>query len=110
MTQPSCTPGPWKAVLGIDEEPHRWAVVVDGPREWHIATIMNGAPGDTLATEASNARLFAAAPKLLAACKATAAALAIYRAKLQELGCEGWIDAAVDAEVATAIAAAEARP
>lgn len=54
-----------------------------------------------------NLTLAAAAPKMLAACKSTAAALAIYRAKLLELGCEGWIDLAVDAAVSAAIAAAE---
>jgi len=36
---------------------------------WHLATVANGAPGDTLETEAANARLFAASKELLAACK-----------------------------------------
>ncbi|MGC1273212.1 MAG: hypothetical protein WBC44_05855 [Planctomycetaceae bacterium] len=63
------TPGPLIAVKGIDDEPERWTVVVDGPKQWLVATIENGAPGDTLETEGANARLFAAAPDLLAACK-----------------------------------------
>lgn len=59
------TPGPWEASRGIDKEPDRWVVTVVGPKPWGVATIENGAPGDTLKTEEANARLFAAAPELL---------------------------------------------
>ncbi|MGC1272969.1 MAG: hypothetical protein WBC44_04630 [Planctomycetaceae bacterium] len=62
--------GPFLASKGTEDEPDRWQVVVDGPRLWIVATIENGAPGDTLKTEGANARLFAAAPDLLEACKA----------------------------------------
>lgn len=63
------TPGPFVASKGVEDEPERWQVCVDGPSMWIVATIENGAPGDTLETEGANARLFAAAPDLLAACK-----------------------------------------
>ncbi len=36
---------------------------------YYVATIDNGAPGDTLETEEANARLIAAAPEMLQACK-----------------------------------------
>ncbi len=65
---PTPTPGPWIALRGVDGEPHRWGVfqaVADRPN-YHIASVENGAPGDTLKTEEANARLFAAAPDLLA--------------------------------------------
>ena len=61
------TKGPWKAIDGTYYEEERWGVYVDGPMQYHIATIENGAPGDTLDTEAANARLIAAAPELLEA-------------------------------------------
>lgn len=64
------TSGPWKASKGVEDEPDRWAVVVDGPIEFFVAEIQNGAPGDTLRTEAENAFLMAAAPELRAALKA----------------------------------------
>lgn len=67
----SHTPGPWAALKGTEDESERWGVYQDtGPAKWHLATIENGAPGDTLKTEESNARLIAAAPDLLAACVA----------------------------------------
>ena len=61
------THGPWIALTGLDDDPQRWGVYVDGAMHYHIATIENGAPGDTLDTESSNARLIAAAPELLEA-------------------------------------------
>lgn len=65
------TPGPWKAGVGVDGEADRWGVwAAYGNRQWHIATVENGAPGDTLETEAATAHLIAAAPDLLAACEA----------------------------------------
>jgi hypothetical protein len=65
------TPGSWAFSKGIDDEPDRYCVVqkIPGSPEYLIALIHNGAPGDTLKTEESNARLIAAAPALLAACK-----------------------------------------
>ena len=69
------TPGPWMAVAA-DDEPDRWSVVTDTDREWYVAEIQNGAPGDTMDTERTNAELFAAAgsidwPALLAAVEGT---------------------------------------
>lgn len=61
------TPGPWKALKGAEFEPERWVVVFDGEPEWLIATIENGAPGDTLDTEEATAHVIAAAPELLTA-------------------------------------------
>lgn len=70
------TPGEWTAVKadlysdGEESDPDRWAVCADiGGQQFFIATIENGAPGDTMETEGANARLFAAAKDLLAACK-----------------------------------------
>lgn len=59
------TPPPWKAVKGNDGEPERWMVVADGEKQWHIAVIENGQPGDCCETEGATARLMAAAPELL---------------------------------------------
>ncbi len=61
------TPGPWKAHKGIDGDPTRCYVTqaIQGEREWQIAVIENGAPGDCLETEFANALLIAAAPDLL---------------------------------------------
>lgn len=63
------TPGPWKAEnadLHGDEDDTRWSVLTAGQdRDYFVATIENGAPGDTLDTEAANARLIAKAPELL---------------------------------------------
>jgi hypothetical protein len=70
------TPGSWIAIqadLHCEDEkpdPKRWAVLVDGERRWFVATIENGAPGDTLDTEEANALLIASAPDLLAALRA----------------------------------------
>lgn len=72
------TPGPWKMIKGADDDETRCAVVQDnGDKEWLIATVENGAPGDCLATESANAHLIAAAPDLLAALKELAAYLQI---------------------------------
>lgn len=71
------TPGTFVAVKGMEDEPDRCGVVVDGPRQWIVAVIHNGAPGDTMETEGWNAHLFAAAPDLLDACRL---ALSVMRA------------------------------
>lgn len=63
----SHTPAPWIAKRGTEDEAERWCVYTDGPLNYHIATIENGAPGDTLETEGGNAHLIAAAPVLLLA-------------------------------------------
>lgn len=79
------TPGQWEAIKPKKEGKH-WTVgargVLGGKGAiagalvlWNIAMIDNGAPGDTLDTEEANARLIAAAPDLLAACKAAHALL-----------------------------------
>ncbi len=67
------TPGKWKAEKADinaefdDVDETRWSVLAydeDG-NGFFVATIENGAPGDTLETEASNARLMAAAKEML---------------------------------------------
>ena len=58
---------PWRPFKGAEDEPDRWLVVSDFG--YHIATIENGAPGDSLDTEEANAHLFAASPEMLEACK-----------------------------------------
>ncbi len=64
------TPGPWKPVCGLDDDNTRWSVVAAASNhEWHIATIENGQPGDSLETEAATASLIAAAPDLYEAAK-----------------------------------------
>lgn len=65
------TPGPWRWDKGVDDDPTRCFVTqgIQGQPEYVIAEIQNGAPGDCLETEEANARLIAAAPDLLAACK-----------------------------------------
>lgn len=70
MEEVKHTPGPFRTHQGDEDGPDRWCVVVDGPKPWLVATIENGAPGDTLETEGANARLFAAAPDLFALAKA----------------------------------------
>ena len=61
------TPGPWKAVRAdlFGDDPDRWSVCTCA-NDYFVASIENGAPGDTLDTESANARLIAAAPELLA--------------------------------------------
>lgn len=63
------TPGTWHPSWEQPDEPNRCGVYaeIDG-KEWHVATIENGAPGDTLETEKANAKLMSAAKDLLAAC------------------------------------------
>jgi hypothetical protein len=69
-TETQHTPGAWIAVKADinGDDPNRWAVCVDGDPQYFLATIENGAPGDTLDTEEANARLIAAAPDLLKGC------------------------------------------
>ena len=61
------TAGPLKAVRGADDDENRWIVVVDGPLQYHVATIENGQPGDCLETEGATAKLFAASRNALPA-------------------------------------------
>lgn len=75
--KPRPTPGPWKAVKGLDlhgdeddQDANRCSVVVDGPHQYFIATIENGAPGDTCESEFCNALLVAAAPDYAAGVEA----------------------------------------
>lgn len=59
------SPGPWEASKGTEDEPERWQVIrVESP-QFIIATIENGAPGDTLETEAATARLIALSPEMI---------------------------------------------
>jgi hypothetical protein len=75
------TPGPWSVERGdvLDSDSERWSVLTTGPRRYFIATVENGAPGDTLETELANARLIAAAPDLLEAAAEAKAAIAKQR-------------------------------
>lgn len=76
MPAPKHTYGEWVTLPPLKAGKH-WKVGVRGTLAghplagkevtWLIASIDNGAPGDTLDTEAANARLIAAAPTLLAA-------------------------------------------
>lgn len=69
MSETKPTAGPWRAMQGVEDDETRWGVVTsDG--EFLVAVIDNGAPGDTLATEAANARVMAASRELLDAAKA----------------------------------------
>lgn len=76
MSEAKHTPGEWVAVANRRQ---RWFVFASEKTDdrcegacvmWPIAKILNGRPGDTLETEAANARLFAASKDLLAACLA----------------------------------------
>lgn len=80
MAKVDCTPGKWKAALadinaidGDDHEQNRWSVLTDnGEIDYFIATIENGAPGDTLQTEEANARAIAAVPEMIGLIKKVA--------------------------------------
>lgn len=65
------TPGIWKVCKGLSEaDDLRCGVtVLRGKREYLVATIENGAPGDFCETEHANACLIAAAPQLFEALK-----------------------------------------
>ena len=68
MSDAKHTPGDWMAdVTGRSKRWRVYARVLDGP-SYVVAAVHNGAPGDTLDTEAANARLIAASPCLLAIC------------------------------------------
>jgi hypothetical protein len=65
------TPGRWKSIKGFgplddpDTDPERWCIVAaDSDRQYLIATVENGQPGDCVATEGRTARLIASAPDL----------------------------------------------
>jgi len=78
VSQGKHTPWPLVARKGVDpDDEYRCGVcaVRDG-LEYHVATIENGAPGDSCDTEFSNAVLFAAAPDMLAALHGLAGILA----------------------------------
>lgn len=86
------TPPPWLARKGSFQEPERWIVVSGGKVAYVIATIENGAPGDTLETEGHTAHLVAAAPDLYAALKIACSEMRNARHALQSgsgINCEG---------------------
>ena len=73
------TPGDWEAVAPKKVGKH-WSIYARGKLGghgstaglsclWHLASIGNGAPGDSLETEAANARLMAASKQMLQALK-----------------------------------------
>ena len=59
------SPGPWVASQVTDDDENGWAVLREEAPQFFIATIENGAPGDTLETERATAILIAAAPDML---------------------------------------------
>lgn len=80
MSEPKFTPGEW-VVLPPKKTGKRYRIaaratfggggaISSATALWTLATIGNGAPGDTLETEGSNAQLMAAAKDLYAACEA----------------------------------------
>jgi hypothetical protein len=68
IMQTNHTPGPYKAVKGTEDEPDRWIIVADnGTQPYHIATVENGQPGDSLDTEEATAIMLAASHEALEA-------------------------------------------
>lgn len=67
MSKHKHTPGPFKVLIGAEDDEDRCSIVSAGPVPYHIATIENGQPGDCVETELATAHLFAAAPDLLEA-------------------------------------------
>lgn len=63
------TPGPWKAIKGGLAEGDDMRCGVRGDKEYLVATIENGAPGDFCETEEANAKLIASAPEMQAEIK-----------------------------------------
>jgi len=60
------TPGPYKAIKGSEDEEDRWIIVADnGTKPYHIATVENGQPGDSLETEEATAHMLAASHETL---------------------------------------------
>lgn len=101
------TPGPWSAQ---QLTPDRWTIVADqGVRRYHIATVENGQPGDTLETEGATARLMAAAPELLACLKEARIALGRACNKSTSTGDLGRMIPIIE-ESEAAIAKAEGKP
>lgn len=80
------TPGPWQTVQEPEQratnEMYRYVVVADDPDDplspWNIAAAFGwvGHQDDPWEQSAANARLIAAAPDLLAACRAVVSAYA----------------------------------
>lgn len=63
------TPGPWR--VGADREQWKWRNVLGGeqPADFSVAAVPKNLPLRSLEEGEANARLIAAAPDLLAACK-----------------------------------------
>ena len=68
------TPGPWKAERfdihatdDDDRDPNRWSVLTNygNGKDYVVATVENGAPGDTMHTEEANAKAIAAIPEMI---------------------------------------------
>jgi hypothetical protein len=93
------TPGEWEAIAPKNVGKH-WKVITNGlfggnqgaisgaKVMWNLASIDNGAPGDTLETEGENARLFAASKKLLEALRMALSQMDDARTNLIELAGE----------------------
>ncbi len=71
----SHTPGPWKVV-----EPFRNEVYIDGANGHAVAYVIHN--NDKRKEQADDARLIAAAPKLLEACKKAASLIASHEIRL----------------------------
>lgn len=56
-------PGPYESTLTKEDGDERW-IITTANGGFHIATVENGQPGDTLDTEANTAKLLASAPDL----------------------------------------------
>lgn len=82
MAESTHTPGEWYAEPGDlhadgDPDPLRWSVLAKvAGVPFVLATVENGAPGDTCDTERRNALLFAASKDLLAVLAPIEAAMA----------------------------------
>lgn len=75
------TPGEFFASLGsYDEDPNRWSVMMNaGDKQYFIATIENGAPGDTLETEKANAYLLTASKGMQGALESVCGLILMWR-------------------------------
>ena len=69
MSDNAITSGEWHASQ-IDpdgDDVFRWSIWSSGnDGDWLVAVVENGAPGDSIETEAANAKAIAAVPKMLA--------------------------------------------
>ena len=103
------TKGPWIAIRGVEEDDeYRCGVAaVRGDCEYLIATVENGAPGDSCDTEFSNAHLIAAAPELFEALEFKAVYEAMPQDRGGKNGANGRAKQAYDGAASAALAKAK---